>query len=328
MSTASKTSRISSASSGWRSQYSLMVGFSPRLQRARNSSASTSTGLRTSLEEDIALLPVLVKKARCGLQNITQAFQGADMPIASGRRLDAEHLGGLVIGEFLEMPQGQDFPVDRIEIVDGLLEVQLHLGALHGLGHRREPAKQLGGEGDTGGLRHGAAMQRHFAAGVAHLRAQMLSVDQLQPLSGEEAQPQEERHVGFLGVFGRPSLEVEKRFLEDVGRVGPPLQAAIQAQPHDAAQPVAVTFPDPPEHLRIRTALADHLDRVFIIAQAHGRVTTPGNDWNTREMVYSQISRRRVTTITLGHLTSRGYNLGNRLSAAPRRKNEPLGTFC
>jgi hypothetical protein len=66
-----------------------------------------------------------------------------------------------------------------------------------------------------------------------------LPVDPLQSLSGEEAQPQDERHVGLLRVFGRPGLEVEKRFLEDVGRIGPPLQAAIQTQPHHTAQSVA-----------------------------------------------------------------------------------------
>src|SRR6516225_6120998 len=131
MSKASNTSRISSASLGCRSQYSLIVGFSPRLQRARNSSASSSTGPRSLLEDDIVLLPVFVKKPRSGLQNITQTFQGTNMPIAGGRGLDAEHLGGLVIGEFLEMPQGQDFPVDRVQGVDGFLEDQMHFGALH-----------------------------------------------------------------------------------------------------------------------------------------------------------------------------------------------------
>src|SRR6516162_865877 len=98
MSRASKTSRISPASSGCCSQYSLMVGLSPRLQRARNSSASNPTGPRSSLEEDIALM-----------------LQGTHVPIAGGRGLDAEHLGGLVIGELLEMPQGQDLPVDRVQ---------------------------------------------------------------------------------------------------------------------------------------------------------------------------------------------------------------------
>src|SRR5262249_15167748 len=118
MSTASKTSRILSARSGCRSQYSWMVGFSPRLQRARNSSASSSTGPRSSLEEDMGLLPVLVKKPRSGLEHVAQALQGTNMPIAGGRGLDAEYLGGLVVGEFLEVPQGQDLAVDRVQGVD------------------------------------------------------------------------------------------------------------------------------------------------------------------------------------------------------------------
>src|SRR5262249_5431826 len=61
MRTASKTSRISAARSGWRSQYSLIVGFSPRLWRARNSSASNSTGLWTSLDDDMASILFLVE---------------------------------------------------------------------------------------------------------------------------------------------------------------------------------------------------------------------------------------------------------------------------
>src|SRR5262249_16804045 len=131
------------------------------------------------------LLPVLVKEPRGSLEHVAQALQGTNMPIAGGRGLDAEHLGGLVIGELLEMPQGQDLPVDRVQGVDGFLKDELHLGALHGLGHRREPAEQLGGEGDAGGLRHGPAVQRHLAARVAHLRAEVMPVDQLQPLPRE-----------------------------------------------------------------------------------------------------------------------------------------------
>jgi len=49
------------------------------------------------------------------------------------------------------MPQGQDFTVDRFESVDGFLEDQLHFGPLHGLGHRRESAEQLRGEGESYG---------------------------------------------------------------------------------------------------------------------------------------------------------------------------------
>jgi hypothetical protein len=94
-----------------------------------------------------------------------------------------------------------------------------------------------------------------------------------------------------LCVFRRPGLEVEKRFLEHVGRIGPPLQAAIQAQPDHAAQPVAVVFPDPPEHLRIGATVADQLDRVFAVVQVHRRVTTAVGDCNTRKMTFSPISR-------------------------------------
>src|SRR5262249_43303509 len=91
--------------------------------------------------------------------------------------------------------------------------------------------------------------------------------------------------------FPRPGLEVEERFLKHVRRIGPPLQAAVQAQPHHAAQPVTVVFPDLPEHLRIGAALADHLDRVVGFAHAHKSVTTPGDGCNTRKMPFSAHSR-------------------------------------
>jgi hypothetical protein len=159
----------------------------------------------------------------------------------------------------------------------------------------------------------------------------MVPVDQLQPLSGEEAQPQEERHVGLLRVFGRPGLEVEKRFLEDVGRIGPPLQAAIQAQPHDAAQPVAIVFPDPPDHLRIGIALADQLDWVFIVEKAHGRVTTPGSDWNTRKMALKEKltvrgdltgpKRAALDVLAAAHLETHGGDVEKSLAAVPANRS-------
>ena len=47
---AGKSSRMSSAHSGWRFTYSVMEGASPRRCLSRNSSASRSTGLRSELE--------------------------------------------------------------------------------------------------------------------------------------------------------------------------------------------------------------------------------------------------------------------------------------
>src|SRR5262249_54868269 len=105
-----------------------------------------------------------------------------------------------------------------------------------------------------------------------------------QPLPGEEAQPQEERHVGLLGVFGCPGLKVDKGLLEYIGRIGPPLQAAIQAQAHHAAQAFTIMAPNPPQHPRVSAALTDHFNRVVSVAQAHNRVTTPSDNLNTGKM--------------------------------------------
>jgi len=85
-------------------------------------------------------------------------------------------LGRLDVGQLLEVPQGQNFPVDGVQVVERFLEDELHLGALDGLGDGGEPPQQLGRDRHAGGLGHGALVQRHFPAGVAHLGAQVVAV--------------------------------------------------------------------------------------------------------------------------------------------------------
>src|SRR4051812_19474890 len=83
---AGNRSRISSASSGWRSRYSRRVGVSPRRLRSRNSSARASTGLRWSLEAVIGgLLLELFLQARDGREDLLEPFQGPDVAVAGGR---------------------------------------------------------------------------------------------------------------------------------------------------------------------------------------------------------------------------------------------------
>src|SRR5579883_677649 len=90
-------------------------------------------------------------------------------------------------------------------------------------------------------------------------------------------------------VLLRPGLEVDERLLKHVGRVGPPRQTAIQAQP------VVVVVPDAPDYLRVGPAVADQLGRVIGFAQAHDKVTTPGGGWNTRKMASPRYSRQPAT---------------------------------
>src|SRR5262249_46411583 len=101
---AGKTKRISSASSGFRSQYSRIVGFSPRRWRSRNSSASNSTGLRSALESFMVgnLRPLAVsvldapqaalpsfEKPRRTLHELAQLLESANVAVAGSGFLDA-----------------------------------------------------------------------------------------------------------------------------------------------------------------------------------------------------------------------------------------------
>jgi hypothetical protein len=69
-------------------------------------------------------------------------------------------------------------------------------------------------------------------SGVAHVGAQVVAVQEQQPLACQEAQPQVGRHRWVGGVLRGSLGDVQVRLLEHVGRVEPALQAAVQAQPH------------------------------------------------------------------------------------------------
>src|SRR5262249_826283 len=117
---AGNTRRISSARSGCRSQYSRIDGFSPRRSRSTKSSASISTGLRSGLASfiDRILNRVLaarlsLKQSRGALHDLAQFLERANVAIAGGRFLDAEHGGRFVVGQFLEVAQGDDLAIHR-----------------------------------------------------------------------------------------------------------------------------------------------------------------------------------------------------------------------
>ena len=56
----------------------------------------------------------------------------------------AEHPGRLRIVELLEMPQRDDFPIGRVERIEGILKADLHLGA-HGSLARSGPMTEEAG---------------------------------------------------------------------------------------------------------------------------------------------------------------------------------------
>jgi hypothetical protein len=96
----------------------------------------------------------------------------------------------------IERLLGDDFAVERLQGIERLLEKQLPLGTDGRLAGTGEAAEQLGRQRRGAGLRQGAAVQRHLAAGVAHRRPQVLPVEAHEALAGQQAQPEEERHLG------------------------------------------------------------------------------------------------------------------------------------
>src|SRR5262249_9097651 len=91
---AGKTSRISAASSGWRSMYSLSGGRSPLRYRSRNSSAGSMT--RPEFGSDDAMtrhLFLRVRESSNLRQYILQAFDSAEVAAAGAGLGHAQHLG-------------------------------------------------------------------------------------------------------------------------------------------------------------------------------------------------------------------------------------------
>jgi hypothetical protein len=70
----------------------------------------------------------------------------------------------------------------------------------------------------------------------------MLPMQSQEPLTGEKAQPEKDRHLWIRCVFRSAAGHIDKRLLQDVGGIEPSLQSPIQPQPHHATQTVAKTI--------------------------------------------------------------------------------------
>src|SRR5262249_59092513 len=64
-----------------------------------------------------------------GREDLLEPLQGPDVAVARRRLAQAEHLRGLVVGQVLEVAEGQDLAVDRVHVVERLLDDQLVLDA-------------------------------------------------------------------------------------------------------------------------------------------------------------------------------------------------------
>ena len=278
-----KNSRISPARSGWRAVYSSSDGRSPRRRRSRNSSARprstddlmkrrTCSGSRCGHPAQGVAIIACGRTGRESARAHLKPLEGPDVPLAGRRDLQAQDLGHLGVGQLLEMPQGDDLPVERIHAVEGGLDLDLDLGPRERLARRGVMAQQLGRQRDRAGLRQRPLVQRDLATGIPHRRAQMLAMDPHQPLPGHQPQPEEERHLALGQVMRQLLGDVEIRLLEHVGGIDPPLEPAVEPQPHHLPQPFAVAA----EQLGQRglVALAGAVDQPLVVkpgAWTHSR---------------------------------------------------------
>ena len=142
------------------------------------------------------------------------------MPVAGRLGRNPQHLGDLAVGQLLEMAQRDHLAVDRLHLIERLLDLESHLGADQRLAGGGEPAQELGRQRGRAGLGQGAAMERDLAVGVPHRRAEVAAVDPLHPLADNQAEPEIDGQLGPAADVLRHLLgQVEIGFLEDVGGI-------------------------------------------------------------------------------------------------------------
>src|SRR5262249_42925816 len=95
-------------------------------------------------------------------EDVLEPLEGAEVALAGGRLADAEDAGGFGGGEVLEVAECEDFAVEGVHGIEGLLKPDFHFGADGGLAGAGQMAEELGGEGGGGGLGEGAAVEGDF----------------------------------------------------------------------------------------------------------------------------------------------------------------------
>ena len=163
------------------------------------------------------------------LEGLADPLQGADVAVAGRRLADPEHLRRLGVAQLLEVPQAEHLAIDRGEVVERILDPDLELGPRRRLARRREPAEQLGRQRDGAGVRHDEAAQPDLPARVTHPGAQVPPVHRLEPHARDVAEPQEHRDLRVAEESRQRPGELDVRLLQDVRRVHPAMESAVQA---------------------------------------------------------------------------------------------------
>jgi hypothetical protein len=144
--------------------------------------------------------------------------------------------------ELLEVPQGEYPAVDRNEAVQRLLDPQEPLGALRRLRGRGLPSQQHRGQRGGNGLRQRLAVEGHLAAGVAHPGAEVMAAERGQTLADNQPQPEERKQLRVAEIVIEALRRVEKRILDDVGRVEPAPDPCVKAEVDHPQQAVAIVI--------------------------------------------------------------------------------------
>ena len=150
------------------------------------------------------------------------------------------------------MPQRQDFPLDRLERVERLLDPEQQFCTLGGLGGGRVFSQEHGGKGVRAGLRKCVAIERDFHAGVAHLGAEVLAVERCESPADVQPQPEQRWQLRVSQIGVQVAGDVDERLLEHIGGVDAGSEPRVDAQLDHATEPIAVAI----EYRRQRPAAA------------------------------------------------------------------------
>ena len=195
--------------------------------------------------------PGVIEHPERGRADLLEPPQGPDIAVAGRGLVDAQHGGRLAVVELLEVAEGQDLAVDRVHGVERLLDLDLDLGPDGGPARRRQSAEELGGQRSGVGRGQRPVEERDLATGIAALHAEVEAVQRLEPLHGQEAQPEEGRHPRIGGVFSQPAHGIQERLLEHVLGVEPPLKAPVEPEPDHLEQPPAMPREELAERMTI-----------------------------------------------------------------------------
>jgi len=105
-----------------------------------------------------------------------------------------------------------------------------------------ELAEKLDGKRLRAGFGVRSIVDGNLASRVAFKYTQVLAAERLEPLVGEETEPEEEGHRGELEIVLDAPRRLQERVLDDVGLIDAPAEAAVEAEHHQTLQSHSVAL--------------------------------------------------------------------------------------